>query len=206
MSQGIKSRRITNGVFTILFNLKVLGRSNPTNLNVSRNNLAATSNTKYALFGGGLSYSSNVYSTVDAYDSNLTKRFLNLSSSISSLAATSIGYYAIFCGGGNNSSFSNVVDAFDANLTRTTPTVLNIARNSLAATSIGNYALFGGGYTGSSPSNVVDAYTNHYKIQVYPGTKYSFNGSSEAESNTLQTLNYTGALAGYLKVKNASVN
>ena len=89
---------------------------------------------------------------------------------------------------------------------RTTPTPFSQAKGDLASTSIGNYALFGGGYTGSSPSNVVDAYTNHYKIQVYPGTKYSFNGSSEAESNTLQTLNYTGALAGYLKVKNASVN
>ena len=70
------------------------------------------------------------------------------------LASTSIGDYALF-GGGYVSSLSNVVDAYDTSLVRTTPTVLSQARNKLSATSIGDYALFGGGYSSSS---VVDAY------------------------------------------------
>ena len=67
------------------------------------------------------------------------------------LAATSIGGYALFGGGGN----SSVVDAYDSNLTRSTPTALLQARSQLAATSIEGYALFGGG----QGSSVVDVYT-----------------------------------------------
>ena len=75
----------------------------------------------------------------------------NLSQARDSLAATSIGNYALF-GGGYYNGISNVVDAYDTSLVRTTPTPLSSSRIFLAATSIGNYALFGGG------SDVVDAY------------------------------------------------
>ena len=56
------------------------------------------------------------------------------------------------------SSASNVVDAYNASLTRTTPTALSTARDSLAGASAGDYALFGGGYANNSISDVVDAY------------------------------------------------
>ena len=72
-------------------------------------------------------------------------------------AATTVGNYALFGGGWTGSARSNVVDAYDTSLTRTTATPLSQARNNLVATTVGNYALFGGGYTGSA-SNVVDAY------------------------------------------------
>ena len=53
----------------------------------------------------------------------------------------------------------DTVDVYDANLTRSVPTGLSVARSQLAATTIGNYAMFGGGvYTGSG-SNAVDVYT-----------------------------------------------
>ena len=74
------------------------------------------------------------------------------------LAATTVGNYALF-GGGYGSGYSNVVDAYDTSLTRTTPTALSVARSDLAATTVGNYALFGGGDDGSAYSNAVDVYT-----------------------------------------------
>ena len=45
-----------------------------------------------------------------------------------------------------------------ANLERTTPTELSLARQNLAATTVGNYALFGGGSSGGDYHSVVDAY------------------------------------------------
>ena len=73
-----------------------------------------------------------------------------LSSGRGHLAATTIGDYALFGGGSN----SNVVDAYDTSLTRSTPTPLRYARSHLSATTVGDYALFGGG----DNSNVVDVY------------------------------------------------
>ena len=70
--------------------------------------------------------------------------------------ATTVGNYALF-GGGYTGSYSNVVDAYDANLTRSKPSALSTGRAYLAATTVGIYALFGGGFTGNY-SNVVDAY------------------------------------------------
>ena len=90
---------------------------------------------------------------------------------------------------------------------RETATKLSVARNQLAATTVGNYALFGGGSNPSVTSffDEVDAYSPYHRIQVYPGTKYAFNGSSETLSSTWQTLNYTGALTGYLKIISTNV-
>ena len=73
----------------------------------------------------------------------------------SELAATTVGDYALF-GGGVGSTYYNTVDAYDASLTRTSPTALSKARYELAATTVGDYALFGGG---ESATNVVDVYT-----------------------------------------------
>ena len=86
-----------------------------------------------------------------------------LSAARDSLRATTVGSYALF-GGGYTSNFSNVVDAYNTSLTRSTPTALSTARSNLAATTVGSYALFGGGYVSTSisdvtRSNVVDAYT-----------------------------------------------
>lgn len=94
--------------------------------------------------GGELTY----YGTVTA-----------LSAARRYLAATTIGDYALFGGGYAASSYSNVVDAYNKSLTRSTPTALSAARRYLAATTIGDYALFGGGQAALlGYSNVVDAY------------------------------------------------
>ena len=90
-------------------------------------------------------------------------------------------------------------------MTRTIPTGLSIGRNYLAATTIGNYALFGGGNSDSSSSNVVDAYNPYHNIQVFPDTKYSFNGSAEQISFTWETIAMQGPVVGYIKIKNTTV-
>ena len=103
------------------------------------------------MFGGGNGDNPDS-STVDAYDTSLTRTTATpLSEARSDLAATTVGNYALF-GGGSNST----VDAYDTSLTRTIPTPLSKYRGNLAATTVGNYALFGGGSTNGS---TVDAYT-----------------------------------------------
>lgn len=74
------------------------------------------------------------------------------------IASATIGNYALFAGGTQSSTRQSTVDAYDKNLTRTTPTELSTTRSNLAATTVGGHALFGGGYSGSSARNTVDAY------------------------------------------------
>jgi len=143
-----------------------LTHNTPTTLSVARMSLAATSVGNYALFAGGRSGSSSVAnSTVNAYNTSLT---LSTPSSISKarydFAATTLENYAIFGGGRTASSntatnFTNIVDAYDELLTRTTPTPLSQVRENPAATTVGNYALFAGGINYSATSSVVDVYT-----------------------------------------------
>ena len=185
-------------------------------LSQARNNLAATTvapaggsspQSGYALFGGG-DYSSSKSNVVDAYDQTLTWSTPPhpLSQARNRLTATTVGNYALFGGGWNGNSYFNVVDAYDQTLTLTTPAALSQARNNLAATTVGNYALFGGGGNGNSVFSVVDAYSPYHDIQVFPNTKYSFNGNTEQTSSTWQTLTMQGEVTGYIKVKDATVN
>lgn len=77
------------------------------------------------------------------------------------LAATTIGSHAIFGGGSRSTTRYSTVDAYDEQLTRSTPDRLGLSRSNLSATSVGDYALFCGGLTGTSttsPKTNVDAY------------------------------------------------
>jgi hypothetical protein len=114
---------------------------------IERSNAGAASIGNYALFGGGRGDSGIVYSTVDVFNSSLTRSTATpLAYSLSRPAATTVGNYALF--GGHS--------AYDSSLTRTLLDRFNM-QSELAATTVGNYALFGGGY-GNSHSAVVDAY------------------------------------------------
>ena len=182
-----------------------------------QHNLAATTlvpavGPGYALFGGG--YNGDVYSeAVEVYDSRLTKTTaLPLSQAREDLVATTLAVtggpvYALFGGGYNNGDASAVVDAYESRLTKTTLTPLTEGRFHLAAPTVGEYALVGGGYgDGYVGSSVVDVYApQNYKVQVFPGTKYSFNGSEELVSNTWQEINISGSLIGYIKIKSTNV-
>lgn len=81
-------------------------------------------------------------------------------------AGASVGSYALFAGGRWSTSTENdAVDAYNASLTRSTPTELSEARYELAGASVGNFALFAGGATYSTASgermlDTVDAYNS----------------------------------------------
>ena len=79
-----------------------------TSLSKARGDLAATSVGNYALFGGG-----SDLSTVDAYDTSLTRTSPTaLSEARSILAATSVGNYALFGGGFPSSGSISTVDVY----------------------------------------------------------------------------------------------
>ena len=142
----------------------VVWHGNATPLSKARYSPAATTVGNYALFAGGATGNSykNGLSTVDAYDTSLTRTIpTELSQARYNMAAATVGNYALFAGGKSisNSQLDNV-DAYDTSLTQTIPTALSEALERLAATTVGNYALFGGGhrYTDKNGLSTVDAY------------------------------------------------
>ena len=81
-----------------------------------------------------------------------------------------MGNYALFGGGNSSNGYSAVVDAYNTNLVRTTPTSLSEKKGylMLSATTIGEFALFGGGFS-TAESAVVDAYnTNLVRTTATP--------------------------------------
>lgn len=71
------------------------------------------------------------------------------------LAAATVGNYALFAGG-NASGYTNITDAYDRSLVRTTPATMTNRRYYFSGASTGNYALFGGG--NSSDTSTIDVY------------------------------------------------
>lgn len=155
---------------------------------------AATSNNKYAIFGGGYVNTSSTVSNMakdytDAYDANLTKSdILVLSYEGYSLAAASLGEYSLFSGGftqvyGGREGVVPSVTSYDTNLTSGTPEKLSQARGNHAGTNVGKYILFGGGRTSStSYSSVVDSYNEELTRETEPGlasTGYAYAASNE---------------------------
>ena len=123
--------------------------------------MAAVTIGNYALFGGGRDAGNyNYFSSVDAYNTSLTRTTAtDLSEASGYLAAATIGNYALFAGGTNGKANLSSVNAYNTSLTRTTPASLSEIKNNCATATIGNYALFGGGGTyGKYASTVVDAY------------------------------------------------
>ena len=108
-------------------------------------------------------------------------------------------------GGGYATITFNGVSA----LKRTGAGALDQPRYGLAATTVGDYALFGGGLgpTGSTESATVNAYYVNNKVLVYPGTKYKLGSmSSESTSSTMQEIETTAPITGYIKIKDATIN
>jgi len=104
--------------------------------------------------------------------------------------------------GGYTGSVSAVVDAYDTDLTRSTPTALSQGRDKLAGASVGNYALFAGGNTGSA-SAVTDAYDNLkvLNIPVTSGSKYKLNSDTEVTATANTVLEVKAPITGYIKYK-----
>lgn len=74
-------------------------------------------------------------------------------------AAVANDTYAVYAGGyAYSTGGQSVVDAYNRNLSRSTPTALSTARYYGAGASTGEYAVCAGGSTTSAVSNVVNAY------------------------------------------------
>ena len=82
-------------------------------LSAARTNVVATTVGNYALFGGGSTTGSVSKSTVDAYDTSLTRTTAtDLSVARRNLAATTVGNYALFGGGYDGSTYYSTVDVY----------------------------------------------------------------------------------------------
>ena len=227
MSQAIISRRGGGGYATVKFDgykthSGLEHSTAATGLSLARHRISAVSVGDYALFGGGDTNGSDYKTTVDVYTSKLVKGTASsLSAARIYMATTTVGNYALFGGGHAGSSNSatayfNTVDAYNTNLTRSTPTTLSNKPNYLAATTVGNYALFGGGETYTDPSvsgfyyylTTVDTYTSN----LVKGTATSLSvGRSHLAATTVGNYaifagggkyEYTGSYAsagGYYK-------
>lgn len=119
------------------------------------------------------------YRTFNAIDNTLTK------GDISSWSRTKSGFagaanknYAVFAGGAS-SGYVATADAYDAQLTHTTPPSLSVARNGLVGVSNGNYVLFGGG---NSNRDTVDVYDE--ALTLTQATPLSVAGVYSAGGNT----------------------
>lgn len=128
-------------------------------------NFSAAKVGAYALFAGGVNQ--GVYlDTVDVYDTYLTKMTsVKLASKKANMGAASLGDYALFAGGlaGANSTTATV-DAYNINLTRTTPTSIG-SRYDISGTSVGNYAIFAGGSWRNSSGGAKYSQTYAYIVR-----------------------------------------
>ncbi len=80
-------------------------------MSAARVSVVATTNGKYALFGGG-SNADGYSNRVDIWDSEAFQwlPWTTLSQGREELAVTSVGNYVLFGGGGIGTAYSNVVD------------------------------------------------------------------------------------------------
>lgn len=121
------------------------------NCTIDRYGGGATSD-HHAIFAGGGTSGSAANNRVNAYDKDFSRIDTTLSQARTCLAnsGTQVGPYGIIVGGDiPNSQRSNVVDAFDAELTRQT-VYISGGRRWMLALSDGNRALVAGGETNGS--------------------------------------------------------
>jgi hypothetical protein len=132
----------------------------------------------YFIVGGG----NSSLTTVEAYDSNLTKvtnpdpfttgRF--------GYGAAYAGNYAIFAGGNISNGTTNTLEIYDETLTKVSTSVdsLQSSRQYLSAVSFNGYAIFGGGNTSSAQTDV-DCYSSSLVHQTLTDTiSYGYQASS----------------------------
>jgi hypothetical protein len=158
--------------------------TNPITDSLTRYNMAAASNAKYAMFVGGRNSSGDPVANVVAFDNDLTRTTPTaLSVRRHQLGAACAGDHVVVAGGwgGNGVGFSrkDTVDAYDNNLTRTIPATLSQSRYMMTATSIAEHALFAGGnyLAGSYKNSYNDSYDDELTLTSFTtGTTDRFNG------------------------------
>ena len=125
----------------------------------------------------------------------------SLASAVTYHAGTSVGGYALF-GGGENASKNVVstVNAYNKELTRTSPTTLSVARSLLYAEKAGDYALFAGGRN-SSDADV--ATTDAYNTSLTRTVLSTGLSNARSEQNGPQN---SANVAGYALIGGGSNN
>jgi hypothetical protein len=123
--------------------------SSPSSLSSDKYYLGGTTvSTNYALFAGGINGQGSRLSSVDAYNTNLTKTTpTNLGVNISNLCGGKVGNYGLFAGG-YVTYYNSLIFAYDPSLTRSTVSTA-VGRKDIVSATVGNYALFAGGDNGS---------------------------------------------------------
>lgn len=129
-----------------------LTKTTATDLTTARHDMGTTTVGNYALFAGGDqsdSWRTQEATVVEVYNASLTKSTATDLSTKRMWAlahgATTVGDYALFPGGSYSTGSStgastDVVDAYDASLTRTTPRAIS-SKGSPTSITLGDYAL-----------------------------------------------------------------
>ena len=185
MADALISRRGSGGA-TIKFDCYscLPQKISSINLSETKEEVAATSSTEYAIFAGGQAYSSGfvIKNSVDAYNTSLIKSTPSvLSMARHGIAATAVAEYAIFAGGSSSSYSSDtqaVVDAYNGNLTRL---FAGGFRYAPSATETAIVDAYNGSLTKSTISNLSQARNRHAATSV--GKYALFGGGSPAMSN-----------------------
>ncbi len=134
----------------------------PTALSAARSGFAGASVGDFALFASGYipddwqNPRETPAADVEVYDINLSRHVAaGLSVPRRYLTGATIGGYALFVGGDlTNRAWddrdsllgTDIVDAYDVNLTRSTPDALSTKRHGPASVTVGNFVLFASGY------------------------------------------------------------
>lgn len=152
-------------VTTLVATIDASGTQKYFQLNFGRSKTAAAVAGDHVLFAGGYDSYSGPSGAVDAFDKSLTKvsSYMFLGTYRHGLAGIDAGNHALFAGGqkvvDDTAVYTDVVEAYDASLTRSTVTTLILARHSLSAAKAGKYALFAGGFSSSYDYNdTIDVY------------------------------------------------
>jgi len=137
-----------------------------TPLSLARTNITGASIGIYALFAGGYYYSIN--GTVDSYNSFLVKGNPASVTARQHIAADSHAICALFAGGSGSPNPVNTVEAYDANLTKTTLANLAFPKVSMGCAGLPNVVFFAGG-------NYYDPGTGMHDYQNSVDTYFSDN-------------------------------
>lgn len=119
---------------------------------------AASINDEFVIFAGG----DNESTVVEAYNTSLTKVSAGQLEVGRSPIGASTNNHAIFAGGSVGAWGSDVTDAYDSSLVRTTIAPITESRRLFAGASLNGYAIFAGGDTGNNygDSTAVDTYND----------------------------------------------
>ena len=119
---------------------------------------AASVNDEFVIFAGG----GNESTVVEAYNTSLVKVSTGQLEVGRSPIGASTNNHAIFAGGSVGAWGSDVTDAYDSSLVRTTITPIAKSWRLFAGTSLNGYAIFAGGDTGNNygDSTTVDTYND----------------------------------------------